>query len=188
MLAGLILERAGGAPIAALARRDVLSARGGDGLALQPDERPAPPHAHSYWYPRGAARPADLNDHSGLLPSRAALATTFVGPFGMAGDAPSLARWSSELLGGSVLEPSSLDAMREFHAGGFWEGYGLGLARWSVDDHEMWGHGGDGFGTHSGLWYLPKERVTVAVAWNDDAIDDDGQILPALVRAAVGSG
>ena len=61
---------------------------------------------------------------------------------------------------------------------------GLGLAKWYAGDHELWGHGGNGFGTHSGLWYLPKERVTVAVAWNDDAIDDDdGQIVPALVNA-----
>jgi len=33
---------------------------------------------------------------------------------------------------------------------------------------------------------MPKERVTVAVAWNDDAIDDDALIVPALVNAAVG--
>ena len=67
-------------------------------------------------------------------------------------------------------------------------GYGLGLAKWSVDDHELWGHTGDGLGTHTELWYMPKERVTVAVAWNDDAIDNDGGIFQALVRAAVGSG
>jgi hypothetical protein len=37
------------------------------------------------------------------------------------------------------------------------------------------------------LWYLPKERMTIAVAWNDEAIDNEGQILPALVRAALGA-
>ena len=52
----------------------------------------------------------------------------------------------------------------------------------------MWGHGGNGFGSHSGLWYMPKEHITVAVAWNDNDIDDDGGFVPALVRAALGSG
>jgi D-alanyl-D-alanine carboxypeptidase len=185
-LAGLILERAGGAPIAALARRNVLSAAGGDGLALQPGERPAPPHAHSYWYPDGVGRQVDANDRSGVLPRRSWV-TMSSGAIGLAGAVPSLARWGSELLGGRVLEQSSLQEMQDVHGGAFWSGYGLGLAKWSVDDREMWGHTGDGLGTHTELWYLPKERVTVAVAWNDDAIDDDGQILTALVRAAIGS-
>jgi D-alanyl-D-alanine carboxypeptidase len=110
------------------------------------------------------------------------------GAIGLAGDVPSLARWGSELLGGRVLEPSSLQEMQDVHQGEFWSGYGLGLAKWYVDDHEMWGHTGDGLGTHTELWYVPKERVTVAVAWNDGAIDNDGGIFQALVRAAVGSG
>jgi D-alanyl-D-alanine carboxypeptidase len=186
VLAGLILERAGGAPIAALARRNVLRVPGGDGLAFQPAERPARPHAHAYYYPHGVGRPADVNDPSGVLPRRS-LATMASGAMALAGDVPSLARWGSELLGGRVLEPSSLREMQDIHPSGFWAGYGLGLAKWDVDDHELWGHSGDGIGTHSELWYLPKERVTVAVAWNDDVIDNDGGIFQALVRAAVGS-
>jgi D-alanyl-D-alanine carboxypeptidase len=186
VLVGLILERAGGAPLAALSRRDVLNAPGGDGLALQPDQRAGPPRAHSYWYPRGVGRPVDIYEHSGVLPSRAALATTFVGAVGMAGDAPSLARWGRQLLGGRVLEPSSLKEMQDVHQGTDWAGYGLGLAKWYVDDHELWGHTGDGFGTHSELWYMPKERVTIAAAWNDNDIDNDGGIFQALVHAAVG--
>ena len=187
VLAGLILERAGGAPIATLARRNVLSAPGGDGLAFQPGERPAPPRAHSYWYPNGLGRPADLNDRSGLLPRRS-LTTMASGATALAGDVPSLARWGNALLGGHVLEPASLESMRALRPGTDWAGYGLGLAKWYVDDHDLWGHTGDGIGTHSELWYMPKERVTVAVAWNDDAIDNDGGIFQALVRAVVGSG
>jgi D-alanyl-D-alanine carboxypeptidase len=187
VLAGLIVERAGGEPIAALARRDVLSAPGGDGLAFQPGERSARPHAHSYWYPNGLDRPADINDRSGLLPRRWWV-TMSSGAIGLAGDVPSLARWGSRLLGGHVLEPSSLQEMQDVHGRLFWSGYGLGLAKWGVDDHEMWGHTGDGLGTHTELWYMPKERVTVAVAWNDDAIDSGGGIFQALVSAAVGSG
>jgi D-alanyl-D-alanine carboxypeptidase len=187
VLAGLILERAGGAPIATLARRDVLSAPGGDGLAFQPGERAAPPHAHSYAYPPGVGRPVDANDRSAILPRRAWV-TQASGAIGLAGDVPSLARWGSGLLGGRLLEPASLQEMQDVHGGPFWSsGYGLGLAKSSVDDHELWGHTGDGLGTHTELWYLPKERVTVAVAWNDGSIDNDGGIFQALVRAAVGS-
>ena len=32
----------------------------------------------------------------------------------------------------------------------------------------------------------PKERLTIAVSWNDDVIDSEGQILPELLRAALG--
>jgi D-alanyl-D-alanine carboxypeptidase len=187
VLAGLIVERAGGAPIAALARRNVLSAPGGDGLALQPGERAARPHAHSYAYPDGAARQVEANDRSGVLPRRWWV-TMASGAIGLAGAVPSLAHWGSELLGGHVLEPSSLKEMQDVHGGAFWSGYGLGLAKWYVDDHELWGHTGDGLGTHTELWYPPKQRVTVAAAWNDGAIDNDGGIFQALVRAAVGSG
>jgi D-alanyl-D-alanine carboxypeptidase len=186
VLAGIILERAGGAPIAAMARRELFGAPGGDGLALQPAERPAAPRAHSYWYPHSLLNRVDANDGGPVLP-RGNVAT-MVGTAGaLAGDVPSLARWGSELLGGRVLQPSSLQEMQRTHPGAFWGGYGLGLAKWSVDDRLMWGHSGDGLGSHSELWYLPKERITIAVAWNDEAIDNDGQILPGLVRAALGS-
>lgn len=185
ILAGLILERAGGAPIAGLARRYVLNAPGGNGLAFQPGERAEPPHAHSYWYPDGVARQVDANDRSGLLPRRS-ITAMHSGAIGLAGDAPSLARWGSELLGGHVLKPSSLKQMQDIHQSTDWAGYGLGLAKWYVGDHELWGHTGDGLGTHTELWYMPRERVTVAVSWNDAAIESDGGIFQALVHAAVG--
>ena len=55
-----------------------------------------------------------------------------------------------------------------------------------MDDHVMWGHEGDGLGSHTEFWHLPKERMSIAVSWNDAAIERDGQILPELVRAALG--
>ena len=67
----------------------------------------------------------------------------------------------------------------------FWDGYGLGLALDSNDDRPMWGHGGDGFGTHTEFWHLPRERLTIAMTWNDDVLDREGRILPTLLRAAL---
>jgi D-alanyl-D-alanine carboxypeptidase len=185
VLLGQIIERAAGEPVAVAMRRDVFARPGGDGLALQPHERPATPHGVSYWYPRGAGTPVAVNDGGPLLPTRA-WATLAATAGGLAGDVPSLARWGHELFGGRVVQPESLRAMTDFHDGAFWEGYGLGVARSSVDDHVMWGHEGDGAGSHSEFWHLPDEDLTIAVSWNDDAIERDGQILPELVRAALG--
>jgi D-alanyl-D-alanine carboxypeptidase len=184
VVAGVILERAAGAPLAEAMRQEVFGHPGGDGLALQPAERPDPPLAHAYWYPGSAGEPVDASDGGPLVPSRlwANLASS---AGALAGNAPSLARWGHELLGGRILAPESLREMADFHDGAFWQGYGLGLARDSLGDRELWGHGGDGLGTLTEFWHLPKENVTIAVHWNDDAIGRDGQILSALLNAAL---
>jgi D-alanyl-D-alanine carboxypeptidase len=186
VIAGLVLERAGGAPVASLMRRDVFNHPGGDGLVLQPTERPRPPIAHGYWYPHGVADPVDASDGGPFVPNRAfaGLGSTAAA---LAGDVPSVARWGHELLGGRILQPASLKEMTHFRRGGFWEGYGLGLARDTVDDRELWGHSGNGLGMHTELWHLPRENLTVAVTWNDDVLDSvDTPILRTLVRTAVG--
>jgi D-alanyl-D-alanine carboxypeptidase len=187
VIAGLIARRASGEPVATAMRRELFSAPGGDGLALQPADVPHAPRAHSYFYPRGPD-PVDATDGSALIPNRA-LAAMAPTAGSLAGDVPSLARWGHELLSGRILEPDSLREMARFVApADRWTGYGLGLASNEIDGHLMWGHTGGGPGSHTELWHLPHERLTIAVTWNDGAIGDDGQILPALLRAALGSG
>jgi D-alanyl-D-alanine carboxypeptidase len=187
VIAGLILERAAREPIAAVMRREVLSGPGGDGLALQPGERPRRPHAHSYWYPNGlTAAPDDATGGGPLLPSRS-LASLLPAAGGLAGDVPSLARWAHALLGGDVLSPASLEQMTDFHYILVPEGYGLGLMRDSLHDHALWGHIGDGLGSHTELWHVPDARLTIAVAWNDDMIDREGGIFEALLSTALGT-
>ena len=92
------------------------------------------------------------------------------------------------MLSGQILNPASLQEMTRFRPGGFWEAYGLGLARDSIDGISMWGHSGNGLGTFTEFWHLPKQRVTIAMTWNDALLDRDGRILPALLRVALGSG
>jgi CubicO group peptidase (beta-lactamase class C family) len=181
LVLGMVLARAASEDVTSALRREVL----GDGLAFQPGERAHEPHAHSYWYPRNLTDRVDATDRSGLLPRRHFSAMTSTAG-ALAGDVPSLARWADALFAGDVVSDESLREMTRFHAGAFWEGYGLGVAKAGVDDHELWGHTGDGLGSHTELWHLPKEDLTIAVSWNDDVIDSDGQILPELVRAALG--
>lgn len=186
-IAGLILQRAAREPIAAAMRREVFSAPGGDGLALQPAEQPRPPHAHSYWYPDGlTAGPADVSDGGPLLPSRT-WATMASVAGGLAGDVPSLARWGHELLGGNILSPASLREMTDFHSSPMTEGYGLGLMRDSLHDRTLWGHIGDGLGSHTELWHAPRARLTIAATWNDDMVDREAGIHEALLSTALDS-
>ena len=181
LILGMILARAARDDVTTALRREVLGA----GLAFQPGERAPEPHAHSYWYPRSLIRRVDASDGGPLLPRRN-LPPMSSTAGALAGDVPSLARWGHALFGGDIVSDESLRAMTDFHGGGGWLGYGLGVAKAAVDDHALWGHIGDGVGSHTELWHLPKEGITVAVSWNDDVIDSDGQILPELVRAALG--
>jgi D-alanyl-D-alanine carboxypeptidase len=185
MIVGQILERAARQPVAAAMRQEIFDHAGGDGLAFQPAERADGPLVHCYWYPEGAGDPVDLNDGSRLLPLRgeATMAST---AGALAGDVPSLARWAHELFEGRIVQRRSLQEMARFHDGGHWEGYGLGLARSTHEDRVMWGHGGDGFGSATDLWHLPREKLTIAITWNDDLIDStDGNFRSALLRAAL---
>ena len=65
------------------------------------------------------------------------------------------------------------------------DGYGLGLMRDSLHDSVLWGHVGDGLGSHTELWHAPRERLTIAVTWNDDMIDREGGIFEALLSTAL---
>jgi D-alanyl-D-alanine carboxypeptidase len=185
IIAGLILERASGEPLADAMRRELFGHPGGEGLALQPSERPRAPRAHAYWYPDGGAEPTDASDGSPYIPNRI-WAGVAAAAGALAGDVPSLARWAHGLLGGRILAPRSLEEMTKFRPGAFWLGYGLGLAKGSAGAVDLWGHGGDGLGTHTDLWHAPRERITVAMSWNDGALDEDPAFLRALVSTALG--
>lgn len=184
VIAGLILERASGERLADAMRGELFGHPGGEGLAMQLAERPHAPRAHAYWYPEGGAEPVDESDGGPYIPNR--LWATIAGAGGaLAGDVPSLAVWVDGLLGGGILARRSLEEMTRFH-GGPWLGYGLGLAKGAAGPVDLWGHGGDGLGTYSEVWHAPRQRVTVAMTWNDGAFDEDPAFLRALVFAALG--
>jgi CubicO group peptidase (beta-lactamase class C family) len=143
------------------------------GLVLQPGQTVGAGAARGYFYPEGDARRQPWpTGGGGLIPSTA-VATLAGTSGGLAGSTAALAGWGDALLGGHILRPASLREMTTFHDGGMWQGYGLGLGHQSVDGREVWGHGGDIPGFHAELWHLPKEDLTLALAWNDDRVDDD---------------
>ena len=183
LIAGLILQRAGGQPVAVGMRRELFDHPGGAGLALQPAERAHSPRADSYWYPHGiGGRRADVSDGGPLLPAHSWADVAWTAG-ALAGDVPSLARWGQELLGGHILKPASLRAMTQFHPDAYGQRYGLGLALDTIDGHTMWGHTGDGLGSHTELWHVPADDLTIAVSWNDDTLDREAVFLPHLLRA-----
>ena len=133
---------------------------GGAGLAFQPAERPHPPLAHPYFYPKSGATPVDARAGGPYLPSLALGGRRRAPPAALAGDVPSLARWGHALLGGHLLEPGVAardDALRPRRVLGRATASGWPRARSTT--HEMWGHGGDGLGTHTEFWHLPRENA-----------------------------
>ena len=173
-------RRAGRAPM----RREVFAAPGGDGLALQPAERPHPPLAHPYIYPHGVAEPVDARDGGPVLPQLAwAGAASTAGA--MAGDVPSLARWAraARRTRPATEQPASDDAL----PGGEipWDGYGLGhrphhdqradrlgpRRRRPRDPHRA--------GT------CPGRNLTIAITWNDDVLNGEAPFLRHLVALAL---
>jgi D-alanyl-D-alanine carboxypeptidase len=178
ILAGLAVKRAAGRDWVPLLRSVA------PGLALQPDERVKARPAVGYWHPRLTERTFPTGG-GGMVPSTG-LATSAWTAGGLAGPAPALARFGNRLLGGRLLSAGSLKEMTAFHPGtAMWAGYGLGLGQQFVGGQEVWGHGGDIPGFHAELWHLPKRDLTLAVAWNDEDLDDDG-IVRDLLRVALG--
>ena len=177
ILAGLAIKRAAGRDWLPLLRSVA------PGLAVQPDERVKGQPAVGYWTP-GLKQRTFPTGGRGMVPSTG-MATAAWTAGSLAGPAPALARFGDRLLGGRLLSADSLKQMTTFNSGtAMWAGYGLGLGHQFVGGHEIWGHGGDIPGFHAELWHLPDKDLTLAVAWNDDRLDDDG-IVRALLPVAL---
>lgn len=108
---------------------------------------------------------------------------------GLISTAEELNAWMRALVGGRVLAPASLAAMRtpapDLPGASPGARYGLGLYQWTVRGAPMIGHTGQIDGFASMLAYLPDQDVTIVVLANDD--DFDAQTLGRRLAAiAVG--
>ena len=162
LLLGAAIERATGTSVAAALHRELLDRLSLSEIKLQPDERADPQTAHGYAHPGG-----DVADGSRYVPYRSVGLTAWTAG-GVVASANDTARFGHALFSGHVLAPASLRAMVRFGEADYWDGYGLGVAHTEVHGHEVWGHGGRIPGFASELWYLPEERMTLAVVVNDE--------------------
>jgi D-alanyl-D-alanine carboxypeptidase len=168
ILAGLVIKRAAGREWPRLLPPS------GSGLALQPDQTVRDRPARGYWYPTGGStRRAWGRAGDPMVPSTGVAGGAWTAG-GLAGSVVGLAGWADGVFTGATLDPDSVHQMATFNEGtALWQGYGLGLARQTVDGREVWGHVGDIPGFHTELWHLPDEDLTMALAWNDDRVSDD---------------
>ena len=179
-LAGKAIERATHTTAGAALRRELLAPLNLQDVVLQPEQLPSRLTAHGYDGSLG-----DLSDGSRYTPYTAS-ATAYWTAGALVATPRSLARFGDALFNGRVLKRDSLRAMLRFGNASFpWKGgYGLGVAQARLHGHEIWGHGGHVPGFSSELFYLPRERVTIAVVVNegDFAIEDTAS---ALVEAVL---
>lgn len=98
------------------------------------------------------------------------------GAGGLAATASDALGFLSALMAGEVVSPAGLAEMLDFRATpplgvtgaepDLESGYGLGLARVRRTGYEAIGHGGLFTGHTAGVWYLPRQEVTVALYLN----------------------
>jgi D-alanyl-D-alanine carboxypeptidase len=168
ILAGLVVKRAAGR------EWRLLLPPPGSGLALQPDQTVGDRPARGYWYPPSSATRRPWGSASDpMVPSTGVAGGAWTAG-GLAGSVAALAGWADDLLTGGTLDPASVEQMATFNEGSaLWQGYGLGLARQTVDGREVWGHVGHIPGFHTVLWHVPDDDLTWAVAWNDERVSVD---------------
>jgi D-alanyl-D-alanine carboxypeptidase len=164
LLLGEAIRRATGTSVAAALHRELLDPVGLREIKLQPDERADPLAAHGYAHPDADG---DVSDGSRYVPFTSVGLTAWTAG-GVVASARNTARFGHALFTGHVIAPESLRAMVRFGDANYFEGYGLGVARAEIHGQEVWAHGGRNPGFASDLFYLPEQRMTIAVAVNDE--------------------
>jgi D-alanyl-D-alanine carboxypeptidase len=173
LLAGMIIERAGGSTVASLLRERILAPLKLEETVLQPEDRPGGPTAHGYV--KTPNETIDAWDGSGLTPNTSSASAAWTAG-GIASTASDLARWATALYGGRVLDAASLAEMLDFkrnvglRGGGV---YGLGVQQWLGNAGITIGHAGGVPGFESAMWYFAKPRATVVILGNTDVVSLD---------------
>lgn len=106
----------------------------------------------------------------------------------LVGTVGDLAIWGNALHNGKVVSPASYTGMTGSvtTADGKTEPYGYGLQTGDVRGHKEIGHGGGIFGFSSDSFYLPKQKIFVAVFANSDSPQTSpGMVARRLAALAV---
>ncbi len=169
----VIVEEVTGGSLAQAITSDLLEPAGLERLVVQDEQQPVAP----------IARPAsdhELPPPDGYLPYRS-LASLSGGAGGMAGDAPTLARWGYLLYGGHVLEDSSVARMTDPAEPDVLflprVGYGLGTMVVSTSfGHQAVGHVSDLDGYSGALSVVPERGLSIAVLAVGDGFASGGLV------------
>ncbi|MBW4717948.1 serine hydrolase domain-containing protein [Saccharothrix obliqua] len=134
VVAGLLIERVTGRPYGVEVGRRVIEPLGLRHTSV-PGNRPWLPHPHARGYTEVDGR---LVDATLMNPSLDWAAGEMIST------AEDLSRFLDALLGGRLLSPASLAAMRTTQSTGSIFAYGLGLQRFDLPcGRSVWGHGGE---------------------------------------------
>jgi D-alanyl-D-alanine carboxypeptidase len=184
ILLGLVIERATGSSVAAELRRTVLEPAGAGSVFLQGEEDVPAPVVRSEFDIDNDGDLDDLSDGTTTIPNTA-LATAAWTAGGLAGTPQAVAAFGDALFRDRIISQRLLGEMTDFGAhlglgrgGGL--GYGLGISKFEIPGHEVFGHGGSIPGFRSALWYVADEGVTIAFCWNDAELDPTLVIQPLL--------
>lgn len=179
ILAGRILEVAGGAPLAEQLRARFIEPLGLGSVVLQGDEPVPDGAAKGYWRDGSWV---DWSDGTTLRPSTSA-ATVVWAAGALLSSVRDLIRWEDALYGGEILAPESLAQLLTFESGG----YGPGTRYQRMAGWDGYGHGGSLRGFVAGMYRLPEPDVDVIVMTNRGDLTMDLTLLASdLVKAAVG--
>ncbi len=160
VLLGKIVRKVTGKTAAQNIRERFLEPLGLTDTYFQGQERIGKEPAKGYWATAGGWR--GFSDGSRFRPNTSG-ATVADAAGALVSSVRDISDWQDALLGGEVLQPSSLELMLSFHPA---SGYGLGMRYALLDGRLGIGHGGSLRGFVSLMYRLPDEDLDVVVLTN----------------------
>jgi len=177
VIAGVIVEKAGGKPLYELLQERVLTPLQMTS-ATNTDVKKLPPSDPSgyFRYALGPLRPAP-KEGPGWMYAAGELAMT----------AEDLAKWNIAVIKQSVLKPASYHEMETevLLNNGVGTRYGLGMSVFSQGGHRWLEHGGEVSGFTAENIVLPDDGIAVVVLTNQDAVGAASQIGREIVTMLV---
>jgi len=174
---GYVLETLGGEPFAAYLKRSVLDPMGLEASAFEADDAIRGHLAKALmWSYDGRIFPAPTFE-LGMAPAGSMYSTVL-----------DLARFIKVMFeegrgpNGQVIEPRTLERMFTPHFSTEEDpsDYGIGFGIRELDGHTAYGHGGAIYGFATSLFFLPEERLGVAVAASMDVVNSTTQRIGEL--------
>ena len=172
VIAGLIVEKAGGMPFLQFLRTRIFAPLGMKSVANIDEERLGDTDATGYLrYALGPLRRAPKEGRGWLFA---------MGELAM--PAEDLARWDTSIIDRKLLDPASYRQLETevLLASGAGTNYGLGVSVYSDGGHRALAHGGEVSGFTAQNIVYPDDRIAVAVLTNQDAAGASGEIASGI--------